>query len=265
MKSIILPGLALLFSGILMLMHLIGQPVGSQLSFGTDSQASTSSFAVVELFTSQGCSSCPPADRVLEEIGKKAEQAGHPIYTLSFHVDYWNYLGWKDPYSDSRFSDRQRRYAEVIPTSVYTPQMVVNGQVAFVGSRHLEAEQHIKQALATPSEVDIQLSHKREEGDAFIRMGYELNTFAANWILNVALVESKLKEKVTRGENRNKTLAHHNVVRAYISEPLSGLKGSFQIPSEKLNDWSQAKLIVYVQEQESLKIIGAQQINIKGL
>ena len=263
MKSIILPGLALLFSGILMLMHLIGQPINPRPSIDPQSQSPSSSFALVELFTSQGCSSCPPADRVLEEIGKKAERDGQPVYTLSFHVDYWNYLGWKDPYSDARFSDRQRQYAEALPSSVYTPQMVVNGQVAFVGSRQQEAQHYIKQALATPSEVAIQLIPTVEEGEEYLRINYQLSTVDDNWTLHVALVEDQLTDKVTRGENRNRTLSHHGVVREFTSQSLSGTTGSLRIPTEKLEDSSQGKIIAYVQEKERLHIIGATKLNLE--
>lgn len=263
MKSIILPGLALLFSGILMLMHLIGQPITSRSSIDQQSSSLSPSFALVELFTSQGCSSCPPADRVLEEIGKKAEENGQPVYTLSFHVDYWNYLGWKDPYSDARFSDRQRRYAEVLASSVYTPQMVVNGQTAFVGSRQQEAQHYVKQALSTPSEVGIQLTSTLEEGEASVRLNYELSTHSNNWILHVALVEDQLTDKVTRGENRNRTLSHHGVVREFSSQPVSGVVGSMRIPLEKLKDVSQGKLIAYVQEKEGLTVRGATQLSLR--
>ena len=92
-------------------------------------------FAVVELFTSEGCSSCPPADNLLGEIVKDAQKGQQRVYCLSFHVDYWNSLGWRDPYSDPAFSRRQREYARAFESvQVYTPQMVVNGSTGFVGS-----------------------------------------------------------------------------------------------------------------------------------
>src|SRR5438045_1264832 len=92
-------------------------------------------FAVVELFASEGCSSCPPADNLLAELTQQAHAQGRQIFTLSFQVDYWNNLGWVDPFSSAQFTQRQYQYANTLETSsVYTPQMIVNGQYAFVGS-----------------------------------------------------------------------------------------------------------------------------------
>jgi hypothetical protein len=94
-----------------------------------------SSPVIVELFTSQGCSSCPSADKNLAEIVENAERNHEPVYGLSFHVDYWNHLGWKDPYSNRAFTERQRNYAKLMNSeSIYTPQIVINGENEFVGS-----------------------------------------------------------------------------------------------------------------------------------
>src|SRR5579872_5297720 len=96
---------------------------------------------VIELFTSQGCSSCPAADKNLAELIEEAEKKGLPVYGLSFHVDYWNYIGWKDPYSRSEYTARQREYSSFLNSeTVYTPQMIVNGEVEFVGSDKKAAE-----------------------------------------------------------------------------------------------------------------------------
>src|ERR1700743_3380708 len=93
----------------------------------------TKGFAVVELFTSEGCSSCPPADAVVAKLQK--ESAGKPIYILAYHVDYWNHLGWKDAFSDAAYSARQKDYAQYLKIEgIYTPQIVVNGKTEFVGS-----------------------------------------------------------------------------------------------------------------------------------
>src|ERR1700748_300945 len=106
----------------------------------------TKGFAVVELFTSEGCSSCPPADAVVAKLQK--ESAGKPIYILAYHVDYWNHLGWKDVFSDADYSKRQRDYAKTLNiSSVYTPQIVVNGKTELVGSEEEALHNAIKSAL----------------------------------------------------------------------------------------------------------------------
>src|ERR1700744_6104626 len=90
-------------------------------------------FAVIELFTSEGCSSCPPADALVARVQKESNDK--PVYILAFHVDYWNRLGWKDVFSSAEYSERQNQYARWLKlSSVYTPQIVVNGRTEFVGS-----------------------------------------------------------------------------------------------------------------------------------
>jgi hypothetical protein len=92
-------------------------------------------FAVVELFTSEGCSSCPPADRLLARIADEAAHSGQPVYALAFHVGYWDRLEWSDRFADPAFSRRQERYAAALGMpAVYTPEMIVNGRASFVGS-----------------------------------------------------------------------------------------------------------------------------------
>ena len=102
---------------------------------------SSSSIAVLELFTSEGCSSCPAAERLLPQFTK----AGSSIYTLAFHVDYWNQLGWKDQFSNEEFTERQRIYGRQFNLeSIYTPQLVINGKYEMVGSNRIKAENTIQ-------------------------------------------------------------------------------------------------------------------------
>ena len=103
-------------------------------------------FAVVELFTSEGCSSCPPADALVAKVQK--ESAGKPVYILAYHVDYWNRLGWKDAFSDAAYSARQKQYSHWIKgAEIYTPQAVINGRKEFVGSQEGTLRSTIKADL----------------------------------------------------------------------------------------------------------------------
>jgi hypothetical protein len=105
-------------------------------------------FALVELFTSEGCSSCPPADELLSSVKNNALKNGQNIITLSYHVDYWNKLGWKDPYSKHQYTVRQENYSRVIPgKEMYTPQAIVNGEYAFVGSNKTAMKENIEKGL----------------------------------------------------------------------------------------------------------------------
>ena len=102
----------------------------------------------MELFTSEGCSSCPPANALLERITQRTRKQGLRVYPLSFHVDYWNELGWKDPFSDTAYTRRQRQYGQAMAlSSIYTPQMIVNGTDQFVGHRQAIADKSIGKAL----------------------------------------------------------------------------------------------------------------------
>src|ERR1700761_5494846 len=120
----------------------------------------TKGFAVVELFTSEGCSSCPEADELIARVQQRDRDL--PVYVLAYHVDYWDRLGWKDAFSDAAYTDRQKRYASWLKvTSIYTPQVVVNGQTEFVGSESIALTNAIKTALQQTHEVQVSLSGLR--------------------------------------------------------------------------------------------------------
>ena len=102
--------------------------ISTGFSYAQVSQATGGPFAVVELFASEGCSSCPPADELLSAITTAARSQKKRIFTLSFQVDYWNYLGWQDPFSSPENSQRQQQYARFLPGGVYTPEMIINGK-----------------------------------------------------------------------------------------------------------------------------------------
>lgn len=171
---------------------------------------------VLELFTSQGCSSCPPADKLLSTLGRE-ELDGGVIVPLAYHVDYWNHLGWSDPFSSPKWSARQREYAAAIQGSgVYTPQLVVNGTVQLVGSAERQVRAAIERQLAerdrgtvvidritrTGNELEVQLRAKLDRGAATGRVD-----------VVVALFENGLATAVSRGENANRNLANDSIVR----------------------------------------------------
>ena len=112
----------------------------------------------MELFASEGCSDCPPADELLSAITTAARSQKKRIYTLSFQVDYWNYLGWTDPFSSPQFSQRQQQYSGFLPGGVYTPEMIINGKEAFVGSNADKAKNAIDHYLSVSPENNITLN-----------------------------------------------------------------------------------------------------------
>ncbi|MDB5050355.1 MAG: hypothetical protein JWO30_3426 [Fibrobacteres bacterium] len=215
------------------------------------------SFAVVELFTSEGCSSCPPADKLLSELAAESERDGKSVFTLSFHVDYWNYLGWADPFSRTEFSERQERYARALGGRVYTPQMIVNGKEEFVGSQGGTARKTIGSALGQSASAAIALESERGDGKA-LEIRYRVTGHREGDLLNIALVEKGLSVPVKRGENGGRTLKHENVVRDFRTVRLDAQgSGTVKLEMKEGLRRENASLIAYAQQAESLHMLGA--------
>ena len=212
-------------------------------------------FAVIELFTSEGCSSCPPADAVVAKIEK--ESAGKPIYILAFHVDYWNRLGWKDGFSSAAYSQRQNQYARWLNlSSVYTPQIVVNGRTEFVGSEEGTLRNAIKTNLAKNALAQVSLSDvKINQNKAEIQ--YQTQGKITNSVLLLAIVQKSATTKVQRGENEGRTLSHVQIVREIESVSLNNDKGSAIIELPKGFDPQGSEIIAFVQNISNGEITGA--------
>ncbi len=169
--------------------------------------------AVVELFTSQGCSSCPPADKILGEISNTPN-----VLALTLNVDYWDYLGWKDTLGSPEHSRRQRDYAVRRGDGrVYTPQMVVAGQNHVVGSYKNRVVAEIKSVLAKPASAFVPVSVHINRDEVAIDVGISGKDVAAKgatiWLM---LVNRKVEQKIKRGENRGRKIVYYNVVRKMI-------------------------------------------------
>ncbi len=216
--------------------------------------------AVVELFTSEGCSSCPPADRLVRKLVDSARSSDQPVYALSFHVDYWNRLGWTDPYSDAAYSERQRQYSEALDVDTYTPQIIVNGRDVMVGSRSQEVETAISSALDEPAKATVALAVDSVAHP--LTVGYRVEgDVPPKAHLQLAVVERGLSQKVTRGENAGRTLHHANVVRTFTTETaIRDGTAELSLPDEI--DFSKASVIGYVQRRSG-PILGATRMDLK--
>lgn len=222
---------------------------------------------VLELFTSQGCSSCPPADRLLSELAEHPE-LGERVLPLAFHVDYWNHVGWTDPFSDRRWSERQRRYVEVLDGDVaYTPQLVVNGGRHLVGSRRDEVLTAVREALDGPgAPVSVELTAEPVAGGVEVRARVaveravpgvrRLEVWAALW-------QDGLVTPVGRGENADRTLRNDRVVRRFerlfTVSARGGEEGHGETVLARQADWPLEELgvLVLVQDPKSRTIHGA--------
>lgn len=222
---------------------------------------------IVELFTSQGCSSCPPADRLLAELARDQPVPGALIVPMSEHVDYWNRLGWTDPFSSAQFSDRQRSYAHAAGSRrIYTPQMMVDGRYGFVGSERKEALAHIAKASMTPH-ADIELSEcdgTADESTLCRRVEIrDLPEAAPGDTTRVvyAITESGLEVDVPAGENAGRELSHVAVVRKLDDLGTLGRDGVYagRVEAQIEPDWRRQnlRLVVFVQEEASRRILGA--------
>ena len=235
------------------------------VAFTTDNKTAlkpllTTGFAVVELFTSEGCSSCPPADVLLAEIEK--ENQNNPVYLLAFHVDYWDRLGWKDSFSSPKFSARQNQYADWLKLkTVYTPQIVVNGSKEFVGSEENTLRSSIKTVLAKPSTNNFQITVGK--GDKHnLTLNYHTDQQTDGTTLAVALVTAKASHQVLKGENKGRTLAHVQIVRQFETFALHGkINGSVNIPLDQFNGQVPSELIAFLQDNKTGQITAASKLN----
>ena len=206
-------------------------------------QAAPSTPVLVELFTSEGCSSCPSADAALARLAQRQPVEGVEIIALGFHVDYWDYLGWKDPYAAPEHGERQRRYAAGGDDNrVYTPQMVVDGERSFVG-REDEARTQVA-AEAKQPKVPVQLTARVEADRVAVRVRTS-EAPAPGQEVWVALAEEGLATDVKRGENAGHRLAHAAVVRTRVTLPApKAQEGGFvsEVTLELAPGWKREKL-----------------------
>jgi hypothetical protein len=212
---------------------------------------------VVELFTSEGCSSCPPADDLLARLRQEKFAEGMEVIPLGLHVDYWNFQGWTDRFSSAAYTRRQEKYAQKFRIEgPYTPQMVVDGAQEFVGNDAARARQAITQAALRPSQAEVQISSVA--GDKLLVRIKAEESVSGEVVL--ALTEDNLASKVHAGENDGRELHHAAVVREL--QPLGRLRnGGFEAgaPLKIQKDWKRQDLrvVVFVQEPQSGRIEGA--------
>lgn len=203
---------------------------------------------VVELFTSEGCSSCPPADELLGRLRQEKFADGLEVIPLGLHVDYWNFQGWTDRFSTAGYSERQANYARRLRIEgPYTPQMVVDGAAEFVGSDASRARQAIRQAALRPQGAEVEIS-PADEGKLLVHV---TAAPGASGDVILAVTEDGLASTVRSGENSGRELHHAAVVRELRSLGRLG-KGGFeaQVPLTLKKDWKNenVRIVVFVQE-----------------
>jgi len=221
---------------------------------------------VVELFSSEGCSSCPPADAVLSRLARDQPVAGAEVIALELHVDYWNSLGWPDPFSSPAFTARQRAYADAFgQRGVYTPQLVVDGAAELVGSSEAGARAAIA-AAAREARTRVQVTRAGDRVTITVIDPSEAAGAADVWL---AVTEEGLSTAVPRGENAGATLAHGPVVRTLDKvQPLAaGTRGAVvkEVEVTVLPAWRREGLraVAFVQRRGTLRITGAGAVSLR--
>lgn len=223
---------------------------------------------VVELFTSEGCSSCPPADALLARLDGKQPVEGAEVLALAMHVDYWNHLGWADPFSSPEFSERQGEYAAAYgKDGVYTPQMIVDGVREFAGGNEGVALEAVAHAAREPK-AEVLLALAPTQTDEVVGISVQIEKFPKQtegdpvYVL-LAVTESGLSTDVARGENSGRKLTHVGVVRVIkqlgILPETRGarFKAETGVPVEK--GWRRENLraVVFAQERGTRRVLAA--------
>ncbi|WP_413717094.1 DUF1223 domain-containing protein [Silicimonas sp. MF1-12-2] len=202
---------------------------------------------VVELFTSQGCSSCPPADKILAEIAERDD-----IIALALHVDYWDYIGWKDLFAKPAFTLRQRAYAHAAgERSIYTPQMIVGGVDHVVGTKPMKLAERIAAHADAADAVSVRLSRSGDRVSIEARAEGRVPT---GMVVQLVTYTPKATVEIGRGENAGRRLSYHNIVRDWVEVGTWDGRGVFKSDVRVSADMPVA---VLVQARDAGPILGA--------
>ena len=215
---------------------------------------------VVELFTSEGCSSCPPADELLGHLRQDLSAKNVQVIPLGFHVDYWNSLGWKDRFSSAEFTQRQEQYTHSLKVDgPYTPEMVVDGEVEFVGNDAGQAQRTIRQQASQLETAQVKIAMAGAD-QLTVQVKGPAGPSNGNALVMLAITEDNLSTQVFSGENGGRTLHHAAVVRE-LKEIGMLHNGTMEtaVPLKPEKDWKRDDLraVVFVQQGPSGKIEGA--------
>lgn len=206
--------------------------------------------ALIELYSSEGCENCPVADAFAKEILHLADSVKQPVFVIDYHVDIWDRSGWKDPFSDSIYSLRQFLAAKRVgQEAIFTPMMFINGQGALPGAAKREVGAYISNAMRDWREHNIITYANLLQGNKTLSIDYEITGKIDSLEIHFALIQKQVLSKVTAGENKGKTLEHHNVVRKFATELITANKGHYELPltDEALKDMKQFGLVCFIQ------------------
>jgi len=204
---------------------------------------------VIELYTSQGCSSCPPADEMLAELAKKDD-----ILALSLHVDYWDYLGWRDDLADPAYSSRQHEYARAAgQRTVYTPQMIIGGEAHVIGSKPMEVMDQIRAYDAEPDPVEITLTR---DGDQ-LSIAATATGLSGNTTVQIVRFRREVERDIRHGENAGRAILYANVVYSWTNAGRWNVRSPLQMEATLTGP---EPVAVIIQDGTNGPILGAAQL-----
>lgn len=237
--------------------ELTGKPKSEQNTLKTTNQ---NGFAVVEFFTSEGCSSCPPADELMAKLQSETKEQN--IYFLAYHVDYWDRLGWKDQFSANEFTVRQQRYQDWLNLYVmYTPQFIINGTTEFAGYNENSLSKKISDALKTKQTSNLELTATSDKDSLDIH--FKTNQILQHTSLFIATVQKQGISKVERGENMGNTLHHIQIVKELQGFIITEKEGNIILDKPagfNSKDW---EIIGFIQNTSSGKISATAKVVLK--
>lgn len=238
------------------LMLFIGTMAFSQ---NNPEQKATKGFALLELYTSEGCSSCPPADELMGRI--QNEYKDDNVYVLAYHVDYWDKQGWKDIFSNPDYTKRQYEYAKFLGKEpIYTPQVIVNGKADFIASQETIVRNAIKNALSKPALANLSL--EAVENNNTLAVNYNVEGTSKNSQLLIALVQKSAKSNVKRGENAHRILSHYQIVHHLHTVNLNRDKSGIAILHlPKDFNTKDFEVIGFIQDSKTGSILGVNKAN----
>lgn len=216
-------------------------------------------FLLLELFTSEGCSSCPRADELLGNIQQLAKD--RPIYILAYHIDYWDHQGWRDIFSNAAYTKRQYWYAQKLNAQVYTPQVIVNGKTEFVGSDQSALTNVLQNGFHCDSSKNLNLTGKGNGGK--LAVNYVTSETRTNVELLIAIVQKNAVRQIKRGENGGRTLRHVQIVRDLKSFKIGNAqKGTADISLPDGFNETEWEVIGFLQDNKTGEIYAANRLMI---
>jgi hypothetical protein len=230
--------------------------LGAWLIAGAASAGETREPILIELFTSQGCSSCPPADAFMGEL-----QTRKDVIAISFNIDYWDYIGWRDTLASRENTLRQQAYAKVLkPHQVYTPEMVIDGDENVPGNQREQALKIMEECKREAVNERVPVTLKLAGNEVDVAIGGGPRREATIWMAHTA---SSRTVAINRGENRGRTVTYHNVVRSFAAVgKWSGDALTLRLPTKGQTSDNSDGVVVWVQAGEMGRVLGAAQIKI---